>query len=70
MEEVYYLRIKKSYASAVIEDLKKMDAVEILEEPPIPEWQKKEVRKRLKELKKNPETAIPWNQAMKSIKQF
>jgi Putative addiction module component len=70
MEEVYYLRIKKSYASAVIEDLKKMDAVELLEEPPIPEWQKKEVRKRLKELKKNPALAIPWDEAMKTIKQL
>lgn len=32
-EDVYYVRIKKSYAADVIEDLQKMDAVERPEEP-------------------------------------
>jgi hypothetical protein len=52
MSEILHIRIKKGYASDVIEDLRKMEAIELLEEPPIPEWQKKEVRKRLRELKK------------------
>ena len=56
-EEVYYLRIKKSYAADVIEDLQKMDAIELLGEPPIPEWQKKEVRSRLEEEKSVKKTA-------------
>lgn len=70
MAEVYHIRIKKSYASDVIEDLRKMEAVELLEEPPIPEWQKEEVRRRLRELKKDPSVAIPWDEAMQKIKQM
>lgn len=52
MPDTLYVRIKKSYAAAIIKDLQKLDAVELLEEAPVPEWQKKEVRKRLKDLKK------------------
>lgn len=70
MTEIYHIRIKKSYASDIIEDLRKMDAVELLEEPPIPEWQKEEVRRRIQALEKDPSTAIPWNEAMKKIKQM
>lgn len=50
-----------------------MEAVELLEEleePPIPEWQKKEVRKRLKYLQKNPSKAISWSDATKKIRQL
>lgn len=36
----------------------------------IPEWQKKEVRKRIRELKKNPGRAISWEDAQKKIKQL
>ncbi len=66
----YHIRIKKNYAADVIKDLQTMDAVELLEEAPIPEWQKKEVRKRLKDLKKNPSKAISWNDGIKKIKQL
>ncbi len=58
-------KTKKNYAADVIKDLQKMDAVELLEEPPIPEWQKKEVPKRLKDLQKNPSKAISRNDAVK-----
>ena len=58
MADVYHIRIKKSYASDVIEDLRKMEAVELLEEPPIPDWQKEEVRRRLEELKTDTSKAI------------
>ena len=61
----YHIRIKKNYAADVIKDLQKMDAVELLQEPPIPEWQKKEVRKRLKNLQKNPSKAVSWNETVK-----
>lgn len=44
-------RHQKLYA-AIIRDLKKLDAVELLEEASIPAWQKKELRKRLKDLRK------------------
>ena len=70
MSETLHVRIKKNYAADIIKDLQKLDAVELLEEAPIPEWQKKEVRKRMKDLKKNPSKAISWNEATKKIKQL
>ncbi|MBC6491542.1 addiction module protein [Flavihumibacter stibioxidans] len=68
----YHIRIKKEYAAAILEDLQKLDAVELLpgEELPIPEWQKKEVRKRIKELQKHPERVVSWESASKKIKQL
>jgi hypothetical protein len=54
----------------LLKTFKKMDAVELLQEPPIPEWQKKEVRKRLKNLQKNPSKAVSWNETVKKIKQL
>ena len=70
MPDTLYVRIKKDYAAAIIKDLQKLNAVELLEEAPVPEWQKKEVRKRLKDLQKNPSKAVSWNDATKKIKQL
>lgn len=70
MPDTLYVRIKKSYAAAIIKDLQKLDAVELLEEAPVPEWQKKEVRKRLKDLKKDSSKAVNWNEATKKIKKL
>jgi hypothetical protein len=69
-EEIYYLRVKKSYAADVIEDLQKMEAIELLSEPPVPEWQKAEVRRRLEEAKKNPEQLVSWDEAIKKIEEM
>ncbi len=63
MSDTLFVRIKKGYAAAIIKDLQKLDAVELLEQPPVPEWQKKEVRKRLKDLQKNPSKAVNWNES-------
>jgi hypothetical protein len=54
---IYHIKIKKEYASAILEDLKQVDAIEIIEEP-ISEWQKKESLKRLEEMKQNPSSVI------------
>lgn len=70
MEDTLYVRIKKNYAAEIIKDLEKLDAVELLEEAPVPQWQKKEVHKRLKDLQKNPSKAVSWNDATKKIKQI
>jgi hypothetical protein len=71
-DTTYHIRIKKEYAADIIKDLQKLNAVEVLpgEELPIPEWQKKEVRKRLKNLEKNPNNAISWQDATKKINQL
>jgi hypothetical protein len=68
----YHIRIKKNYAAAILKDLQKLDAVEFLPEAEvvIPEWQKKEVRKRIKEIQKNPAKAVSWTEAQKKIKQL
>ena len=50
---IYQIEIKKEYAAAIIEDLKLMDAIEILE-PPIPKWQQEETLKRLDAYQLNP----------------
>ena len=63
MGDTFHLRIKKEYAAALIEHLKKEDAIEIIEEdiPDIPEWQKEAVRKTLARVKENPELLQPWD---------
>ncbi|GGA93935.1 addiction module protein [Puia dinghuensis] len=68
----YHIRIKKNYAAAILKDLQKLDAVELRPEEDIviPEWQKKEVRKRIKEIQKHPEKAIPWEEAQKKFKRL
>lgn len=71
MPATLHVRIKKDYAAAIIKDLQKLDAIELLEEAPVPEWQKKEVRIRLKDLQKNPLKAVSWSEATKKkIKQL
>lgn len=70
MPNTLFVRIKKDYAAAIIKDLQKLDAVELLEAAPVPAWQKKESRKRLKDLQKNPSKAVSWNNATKKIRQL
>ena len=58
MPATYHIRIKKDYASAVIEDRHKMDALEIVPEDEafaVPKWQQDEVRRRLEKYKSNTE---------------
>ena len=62
----YTIKIKKEYASAIIEDLKQVDAIEILEEP-VPEWQKEESLKRLSEMKANPSSALSEEEFFKAL---
>ena len=63
MGDTFHLRIKKDYAAALIEHLKKEDAIEIIEEntPDIPEWQKEAVRKTLAKAQQNPELLQSWD---------
>jgi hypothetical protein len=63
MNDTLHLRIKKDYAAAMIEQLKKENAIEIIEEdtPDIPEWQKEAVRKTLAKVQQSPELLQPWD---------
>ncbi len=62
----YTIKIKKNYASAIIEDLKQVDAIEIIEDP-VPEWQKQESLKRLSEMKSNPSSVIQEEEFFKAL---
>ena len=63
MSDTFHLRIKKEYAAALIEQLKKEEAIEIIEEevPDIPEWQKEAVRRTLARVQQNPELLQSWD---------
>ena len=65
-ETTYTIKIKKEYASAILEDLKQVDAIEILEDP-LPEWQKQESLKRLGEMKANPASQISEDNFFRSL---
>ena len=61
MSVTYHIRIKKDYASSVIEDLQKMGAVELVPETEafdVPLWQQDEVRSRIEKYKNHPELLI------------
>ncbi len=61
MSATYHIRIKKEYAAAIIEDLQKKDAVELVPEEEafdVPQWQKDEVRSRIEKYRNNPELLI------------
>ncbi|MGC4038840.1 MAG: hypothetical protein QM764_22980 [Chitinophagaceae bacterium] len=70
MNEVFYVRIKKEYATAVIEDLQKMEAVELLREEDIeiPDWQKELVRIEKKKVETNPSILVDWEKAKLQFK--
>jgi hypothetical protein len=61
MSATYHIRIKEEYAAAIIDDLQRKNAVELVPEDEafdVPEWQKEEVRKRIAKYKNNPEMLI------------
>lgn len=63
MNDRFYLRIKKDYAAAVIEDLIKMDAVEAVEEGQIELSfaQKAALDKELEAMKNDSAYLLKWN---------
>ncbi len=64
-DTTYTIKIKKEYASAILEDLKQVDAIEIMEEPA--EWQKEESLKRLAEMKADPLSALSEDEFLKAL---
>lgn len=61
MVPTYHIRIKKDYATSVIEDLRKMDAIEFIDDSEsreIPSWQREEVNQRIKKYENSPEKLL------------
>lgn len=57
----YHIRIKEEYAAAIIEELQKKNAVELVPEEEafeIPQWQQNEVLRRIEKYKNNPEQLL------------
>jgi len=70
MSITYHIRIKKEYAASLIEDLQKMDAVEIIKETDeeiVQDWQKTEVERRIEKYRSNPELLIDENEVFKML---
>lgn len=55
-DTTYHIKIKKEYASAILEDLQQVEAIEIVED--IPEWQQREALKRLALMKHDTSNTI------------
>jgi|BarGraIncu00222A_1022003.scaffolds.fasta_scaffold136531_2 hypothetical protein len=72
MADTYHIKIKKDYAVAVIEDLQKMDAVELLpnneNEFLIPDWQIELGREEIKKISENPALLSDWEKAKQELK--
>jgi hypothetical protein len=66
MQEVLHVRIKKDYAEAIIIDLQKMEAVEIISDD-VPAWQMDLVKERMEEYKRNPIVLQDFDNAMIDI---
>ena len=64
--EPYQIKIKKDYAEAVLKDLAKMKAIEIIEYE-VPLWQQQESERRYQEMLAHPEKNISWEDAKKKI---
>lgn len=58
IRDIYHIKVKAEHASNVLEDLLEKGEIEIIEEDDTPEWQKREVLRRLAELKVNPALAM------------
>lgn len=54
MSEEYHIRVKKEYAASLIEHLRKENAIELIDDSNIPEWQEEAVRNTLQEIQNNP----------------
>ncbi|WP_207497225.1 hypothetical protein [Aridibaculum aurantiacum] len=65
-ENTYVIKIKKEYASAILEDLKQVDAIEILQGS-IPEWQEVESLKRLQQMKDDPSGTLSEEEFFKKL---
>ncbi|WAC10201.1 hypothetical protein [Dyadobacter pollutisoli] len=70
MALTYHIRIKKDYAASLIEDLQKMDAIELvkeLDDENVPAWQKEEVNQRIKKYKDQPDLLIDEDPVFKML---
>lgn len=71
MSETYHIKIKKDYAKDVIEDLQKMEAVELIDEKNffnLPDWQVELGKEEVKKISNNPDLVRDWEKAKSEFK--
>ncbi|MFM2338957.1 MAG: hypothetical protein RL115_2150 [Bacteroidota bacterium] len=71
MSVTYHIRIKKEYANAVIEDLQKMEAVELLIEADtqeVPDWQMKLGKQELENIAIGKTELLNWAATKERLK--
>ena len=63
MAEIYHIKIKKEYASALIDDLLKVEAIENIEnmDLELPQWQKDALDKELLAIESDRSNLTSWN---------
>lgn len=71
MFTTYHIRIKKEYAAALIEDLQKTDAVELLDKVEdnieMSQQQIDEVKRRIAHYDSHPNELVSWDEVRKRI---
>ena len=67
MSETYQVRVKKDYASDVINDLVKMDALEIVSEDGVPNWHMHVVSERIEAYKNTPGAIYDFEEVLDEI---
>ena len=65
-DTTYHVKIKREYASAILENLLQADAIEIIEDV-VPVWQQEETLKRLQQMKENSVEAVSHEDFLKTI---
>ena len=65
-DTTYHVKIKKEYASAILEDLQQAKAIEIIEDA-VPAWQQEETLKRLQQMKEKPAEAVLHEDFLKML---
>ncbi|MDI9365006.1 MAG: hypothetical protein QM541_08650 [Flavobacterium sp.] len=64
-DTTYHIKIKKEYASAILEDLQQVKAIEIVDD--IAEWQQQEALKRLAAIQLDGSTTIAEDMFLKLL---
>lgn len=70
MSVTYHIRIKKEYAVSLIEDLQKMEAIDVIKETEdeiVPDWHIAEVQQRIEKYKDNPGLLIDEDEVFKML---
>jgi cell fate (sporulation/competence/biofilm development) regulator YmcA (YheA/YmcA/DUF963 family) len=70
MSVTYHIKIKKDYAASLIEDLQKMDAIDLIketEEEVVQDWQITTVQQRIEKYQNRPDLLVDEDDVFKML---